>query len=413
MTQSLPSLHAHSPGAPGRLPLNVSGVSHAYGDVRTLSGVSLHVAQGEVVALLGPSGCGKSTLLRLVCGLEPVHEGEIALEGSVVSSRKFTLPPEQRGVGLVFQDFALFPHLSVLENVLFGLETRAHAFRWLGAPVSKSARERAMALLARVGLESRAESPAHALSGGQQQRVALARALAPEPRLLLLDEPFSGLDSALRESVRSETLEVLRESGCAAIIVTHDPEEAMAIADRVVVLNEGKVEHDGTPTSLYFSPRTAFAARFLGALNVFEAHLERSPSAGDDSVHARVGNFSFLLDASRVAESLGAGARLDVIVRPEGVLLEPQPPEGLFSKAPSQGRFLAQARSARWLGHEVLVTLDPLGGLSRPLTARVAGSHWRQLFPKWSEGLQSLPVPVQVRFEPGAVHVFASALAEV
>lgn len=439
-------------------PLKVTGVSHAYGNVRTLSGVSVEVAEREVVALLGPSGCGKSTLLRLVCGLEPVLAGEIELGGTVVSKKGYTIAPEKRGVGLVFQDFALFPHLSVLENVLFGLqfkplgempgighshsaEERTRLWWPFGALVSKStkeARERALAVLARVGLESRANSPAHALSGGQQQRVALARALAPEPKLLLLDEPFSGLDSALRESVRSETLEVLRESGCAAMIVTHDPEEAMAIADRVVVLNEGQVEHDGSPSSLYFAPRTVFAARFLGALNAFEATLEKGfaknvektvEKTGEKRVEqgpatgvtaqgapsaaplARVGEFLFPFDASRASSDWKEGLKLNVVVRPEGLVLElDSEPEGDAACAlngevacPS---FRALARSARWVGHDVMVSLEAPSVLSRPLTARVAGAHWRQLFPLWSAGEQVLPVPVRVRFEPGAVHAF-------
>jgi iron(III) transport system ATP-binding protein len=237
--------------------LHLHDIHHAFGPKQVLRGVSLDVAPGEILCLLGPSGDGKTTLLRLVAGLEPLQHGRIALDGVTLAEPGRDMLPEARRVGFVFQDYALFPHLTVAENVGFGLQRLPRAER--DARVGEA--------LERVRLGERGEAWPHQLSGGQQQRVALARALAPRPAALLLDEAFASLDARLREQVRDDTLHVLQEAGIPALIVTHDSEEAMFMADRIALMREGRVEQLGTPEALYLHPQTPFVARFLGEVN--------------------------------------------------------------------------------------------------------------------------------------------------
>ena len=235
-------------------------IHHQFGGQRVLEDVSLVARSGTVTCLLGPSGSGKTTLLRIAAGMEQPTAGRVSLDGKTVSSPGEFVVPEARGVGMVFQDFALFPHLDVLRNVMFGL-----------AHLKRSARHgQAMNMLERVGLGSRAADYPHQLSGGEQQRVALARALAPRPGILLMDEPFSGLDSRLRDTMREETLGVLRETRATSIIVTHDPEEALRMGDQIALLHRGRLEQTGTGRDLYFRPQTLFAASFFSELNYFE-----------------------------------------------------------------------------------------------------------------------------------------------
>ncbi|MFN2317265.1 MAG: ABC transporter ATP-binding protein [Gemmatimonadales bacterium] len=226
-----------------------------------VSDASFEVHPGEIFVLLGPSGCGKTTTLRLIAGFEPADQGSIALDGTLLTDANAERPvhvaPDKRGVGFVFQDYALFPHLNVVKNVMYGLPG------WRGAR-----KARAMEALKMVGMEELAERRPHALSGGQQQRVAIARSLAPAPRLLLLDEPFSNLDAALRESTREEVRRLLHQQGMAAILVTHDQEEALSFGDRLAVMNQGRIEQVGTPEEVYRLPSSLFAARFLGQTNV-------------------------------------------------------------------------------------------------------------------------------------------------
>jgi iron(III) transport system ATP-binding protein len=217
-------------------------------------GVSFSVAEGELLALLGPSGCGKTTTLRMIGGFETPDAGRVMLGGRDVTA----LPPEKRGIGFVFQDYALFPHLTVAENVRFGL-------RGLGG---RAARQRAAEMLDLVGLSDYASRRPHQLSGGQQQRVALARTLAVQPKLVLLDEPFSNLDAAMRVETRQEVRRLLKAAGSAAILVTHDQEEALAMADRVAVIAHGTVRQIGTPDAVYKHPACAFVAGFLGRCNM-------------------------------------------------------------------------------------------------------------------------------------------------
>lgn len=239
------------------LQLKLHQLSHRFGQQQALTDVELNLNAGEVLCLVGPSGCGKSTLLRLIAGLERVQSGTITLGDDVIASPRHHVKPEQRDIGLVFQDFALFPHLSLQDNVAFGLHALPRQER----------KELALAMLERVGLGDRANDFPHQLSGGQQQRVALARALAPRPRLLLLDEPFSNLDIRLRQRMRLDTLHLLKTSGIASILVTHDPDDAMFMADRIALLNSGKIIQLGTPEALYQHPQSPFAAEFFGDVN--------------------------------------------------------------------------------------------------------------------------------------------------
>ena len=237
--------------------LHIHDIHHAFGPKQVLRGVSLDVAPGEILCLLGPSGDGKTTLLRLVAGLEPVQRGRITLDGAILAEPGRDMPPEARRVGFVFQDYALFPHLTVADNVGFGLSRLARPERT--ARIAEA--------LARVRLEDRGAAWPHQLSGGMLQRVALARALAPRPAVLLLDEAFASLDARLREQVRDDTLHVLQQTGIPALIVTHDAEEAMFMADRIALMRDGRIEQLGTPEELYLRPRNPFVARFLGEVN--------------------------------------------------------------------------------------------------------------------------------------------------
>ncbi|MEY4680659.1 MAG: ABC transporter ATP-binding protein [Alphaproteobacteria bacterium] len=277
--------------------LSAERVSHRFGDKLVLDGVSLVAAPGELVCLVGPSGCGKTTLLRIAAGLEDIQQGEVRAAGRVVARPGADLPAERRGIGFVFQDYALFPHLDVAANVGFGLASADGARR----------ARRVQETLAQVGMQDQARAFPHELSGGQQQRVALARALAPEPRVLLLDEPFSGLDVRLRERIRDDTLHVLKESGAATVMVTHDPEEAMFMADRLVVLDRGRVEQAGSPDEVYSRPASAFVAGFFGQANELGGIVA---SGGVDTPFGRV-----------AAPGLRDGARARVLIRPEGLRL--------------------------------------------------------------------------------------------
>ncbi|XWX03001.1 ABC transporter ATP-binding protein [Aggregatilineales bacterium SYSU G02658] len=244
----------------GNTVIELKGVSKRFGDYDALINVSLTVSEGALLTLLGPSGCGKTTCLRLIAGITAPDEGEIWLNEELAAGPARSLPPEQRRVGMVFQDYALFPHLSVADNVAFGLR---------GSRAEK--RARVAELLALVGLQGLESQMPYLLSGGQQQRVALARALAPEPDILLLDEPFSNLDTALRVQVRGEVREILRRTGKTAVFVTHDQEEALSLSDRVAVIFDGRLHQVGTPEQIYNQPASAQVAAFVGEANFLPA----------------------------------------------------------------------------------------------------------------------------------------------
>ncbi len=241
--------------------LRVENIRHGYAGKTVLDDVSWQVGAGEVVCLLGHSGCGKSTLLRLIAGLEAPTGGRILIGDEEMSGAQHFVAPERRGVGLVFQDYALFPHLSVLANVMFGLRDRPR----------EQARSIARQWLERVELCERADSFTHMLSGGEQQRIALARAMAPAPRVLLMDEPFSNLDRGTREAVRTRTITVLRDARTTTVLVTHDAEEALRVADRIVLMHEGRIVQVGSPRELWEQPASLFVARFFGHCNELPA----------------------------------------------------------------------------------------------------------------------------------------------
>jgi thiamine transport system ATP-binding protein len=284
--------------------VSLEGVSVEYGEVRALSGVSLSVDPGEFFTLVGPSGCGKTTTLRLVAGLESPSGGRVHIGDEDVTP----LPPERRNVGIVFQNYALFAHMTVRENVAYGLR-----FRDTGTP----RRERVDELLSLVDLEGMGERDPTELSGGQKQRVALARALAPAPDVLLLDEPLSALDAELRERLRLRVREIQRELGITTIYVTHDQAEALAISDRVAVMNDGRIEQVDTPERLYNRPRTRFVASFVGDNNLFEAAV-----VGSDPLRVRLGDHEFVLPDAALLDAgfrVTPSERVTVGVRPESI----------------------------------------------------------------------------------------------
>ncbi|WP_119422920.1 ABC transporter ATP-binding protein [Desertibaculum subflavum] len=346
--------------------LSVEELSHAFEGRPVVREVSLAVAAGEIVCLLGPSGCGKTTTLRLVAGLESVQAGRIAIHGEAVADARFSLAPEKRGVGLVFQDFALFPHLSVAENVAFGLH---------GAAPER--RGRAVAMLERIGLGAFADAYPHMLSGGEQQRVALARALAPGPKLMLMDEPFSGLDVRLRDHVRDTTLSLLAEAGTGTLMVTHDPEEAMRVGDRIAVMQEGRLIQIGSAEDLYDRPVSPFVARFFGETNAFTG---RAAAGGVPTPWGMVA----------LPPGIEPDTPVEVLVRPEGIAVD--------AKASGISALVLESRP---LGPATLLRLS-LPGLAAPWLARLP--RHRSFAPGTSVSVRINPADTFV-FPAGAVHL--------
>lgn len=284
--------------------LQVTDLSHRFGARQVVDRVNLTIAPGEVHCLVGPSGCGKTTTLRLVAGLETLQQGRIMLNGRVLAEPGQSLPPERRRVGLMFQDFALFPHLRVGENVAFGLPGGDRRQR----------EQRVADLLTAVNMGAFAKAYPHTLSGGEQQRVALARALAAAPEVMLLDEAFSALDTSLRAQVREETLALLRQSGAPTLLVTHDAEEAIRVGDRIHAMLGGRIVQSGTPSELYSSPVNPFVAGFFGPVNRFEGRVV------DGMVATPVG--------TAPAGSLAEGVAVQAIVRPEALRVHRRPDGG-------------------------------------------------------------------------------------
>lgn len=290
--------------------LKVEQIRVAYDEDPVVQDLSFHVNQGEIVSLLGASGCGKTTALRAIAGFEPIQAGQISIASERVSTPENNVPPEQRGIGMVFQDYALFPHLTVIENIQFGLQrlnTRDRDYR-------------ARQLLSAVGLPGLGERYPHELSGGQQQRVALARALAPQPRLLLMDEPFSNLDVELRERLSLEVRDILRGQGTTAILVTHDQHEAFAISDKIGVMHQGRILQWDTPYNLYHEPRSRFVADFIGQGAFIEGTLIE-PSRFDTEFG--------ILEADRCSCREGMGSRVDILLRPDDVVPDEEGPLSL------------------------------------------------------------------------------------
>ena len=289
--------------------LSLSNVTKSFGPETAVDDVSLDVRSGELLTFLGPSGCGKTTTLRTIAGLEEPTEGEIALGDEVVAGDGAFVPPEGRDVGIVFQNFALFPHLTVRENVAFGLTDDDAA----------ESEARVDELLELVEMTDHGEKTPDQLSGGQKQRVALARSLAPEPEVLLLDEPFSNLDVRLRVEMREEVRRILKEAGVTAVSVTHDQEEALSISDRVAVMNDGQIEQVGRPESVFERPESKFVASFLGRASFLEGELR------DGKVDTGIGRF----DAVTLEgyDTVYDGAPVDVLVRPDDLRATPAAPE--------------------------------------------------------------------------------------
>ncbi len=279
--------------------LEIADLTRQFGSETAVDSFSLTVQEGELLTLLGPSGCGKTTTLRMIAGLEQPTAGEIRIRDDVIADGEQFVAPERRDVGLVFQDFALFPHLTVAENITFGIDD------W-----DKSEKEARLAeLLALVDLDSHSEKRPEELSGGQKQRIALARSLAPEPEILLLDEPFSNLDVRLRIEMREEVRRILKEAGVTAISVTHDQEEALSISDRVAIMNDGKLEQVGKPEVVFENPESRFVASFLGRASFVTGRVR------GDSVETTLGTF----DTAQLNGPVAAydGAQIDLLVRPD------------------------------------------------------------------------------------------------
>ena len=317
-----------------RMLLEVEGLRHSYGDHEVVRGLAFSLHRGAIGCLLGPSGCGKTTVLRCIAGFEPVQEGVIRIAGRVVSAPGSTVPPEQRRVGMVFQDYALFPHLDVAGNIGFGLRGE------------RDARVRELAAL--VGLCGELDKYPHEISGGQQQRVALARALAPRPELLLLDEPFSNLDVELRERLSLEVRDIIRASGATAILVTHDQHEAFAVADEIGVMHEGTIQQWDTAYNLYHRPANRFVADFVGQ-GVFLPARALSPR----ELEIELG----VLKGAAPQE----GRAVEVLLRPDDVVHD--------DAAPTQAEVVHKA----FRGADILYTLRLASG--RKVLALVPSHH--------------------------------------
>jgi iron(III) transport system ATP-binding protein len=328
--------------------LEVVGLRHAYGEQEVVRDLSFSLPRGAIGCLLGPSGCGKTTVLRCIAGFEAVQEGEIRLGARVVSRSGEMVAPEKRRIGMVFQDYALFPHLRIAENIAFGLQRAPSAER--------AARLRELAEL--VGLASVLQKYPHEISGGQQQRVALARALAPRPELLLLDEPFSNLDVELRERLSLEVREILRASGATAILVTHDQHEAFAMADEIGILHEGRIQQWDSAYNLYHRPANRFVADFIGqgvflpakVLNARQVEIELGVLEGEIPSDCRQG-----------CDACGRGCRADILLRPDDVVHD--------DAAPTRAEVVYKA----FRGAEILYTLRLASG--RKVLALVPSHH--------------------------------------
>jgi iron(III) transport system ATP-binding protein len=350
--------------------LYIENVSHAYGGHRIFDDLSISVPSGDIACLLGPSGCGKTTLLRLAAGLESLQKGEIRFSDRLVASAEFSVPPEQRGVGLMFQDFALFPHLNVADNVAFGISHLSAAEKQL----------RIEEVLQQVTMQDYADAYPHTLSGGQQQRVALARALAPRPAVMLLDEPFSGLDQSMRIQIREETLGILKTAGVATLMVTHNPDEAMFMADRIMVMGpHGAVLQEGTPNEVYAAPVHPFVASFFGQVNQLKG------SAAGGKIETILGD----LPVPACRES----CTVDVVIRPHGIKLSEDGDKGVP----------VEILNARPLGRNTFIRFRVKGQ-----GADIPDFHCRKpgVFPASPKG------EVRAWIDPGSAFVFPQTAGE-
>jgi len=349
----------------------LDGIAKRFGEFVALERVTLSVDPGEFVCFLGPSGCGKTTLLRIIAGLERQNLGAVLMAGRDVSG----LPPRLRNYGIVFQSYALFPNLSVARNVAYGIEGRTMG--------RGSVARRVDELLELVGLQHHRNKYPAQLSGGEQQRVALARALAPSPALLLLDEPLSALDARVRQSLRREIRDLQRRLGVTTIMVTHDQEEALAMADRIVVMNHGVVEQIGTPVEVYKRPGSAFVARFVGQMNFIPA------TAGDEPGCARVGDVRV---RHLSPEPVAPGMALTLAIRPEEILVG-------AADEPGDNRLVARLRGVQFLGPFTRVSVSVPGASMAALECDVAANAIARL--PMTEG-----APLVLGLPPESLRVF-------
>lgn len=311
--------------------LEIRNLRRSFNGRAVVDDVSLKIMPGQVTCLLGPSGCGKSTTLRMIAGVEMQDSGTIHVDGELICDTVFRIPPERREIGLMFQDFALFPHLSVGDNVSFGLR---------GTKASK--RARVEELLKRVDLESYIDGYPHQLSGGEQQRVALARALAPKPRIMLMDEPFSGLDNRLRDGIRDETLSILKEEDTAVLLVTHEPDEAMRMADEIALMRDGKIVQQGAPYNVYTRPIDRAAVAFFSDANVVRATVSGALA------QTAFGRF--------LAPGVPDGTAVDIVFRPQHVRIDfDRAGKGPLPTAADGTPARAVVARARFMGNESLV----------------------------------------------------------
>ena len=362
-----------SDGGAGPAAVALEGVAKRFGAFLALRGVTLSVETGELVCFLGPSGCGKTTLLRIIAGLERQDDGRVTMAGCDVSA----WPPKQRNFGIVFQSYALFPNLSVARNVAYGIEGRG----WPRSRVDARVDE----LLDLVGLRQHRDKHPAQLSGGEQQRVALARALAPSPALLLLDEPLSALDARVRQSLRREIRDLQRRLGVTTIMVTHDQEEALAMADRIVVMNHGAVEQVDTPVEVYTRPGSAFVAGFVGRMNFIPA------TAGDQPGCARVGG----VDVRHLSgEALIPGSPLTLAIRPEEIVIHAASEAG-------DNQLRTRVRGVQFLGPFTRLSLAVDGHDGAALECDVAANAFAEL--GTSEGAELV-----LGLRPEALRVFAN-----
>ncbi len=328
--------------------LRIEDLGKRFGEFTALEHITLDIGEGEFVCFLGPSGCGKTTLLRAIAGLDIQTSGSIVQAGRDVSA----LPPAERDFGIVFQSYALFPNLTVERNVAYGLENR----KLPRADIDARVRE----LLDLVGLPDQGDKYPRQLSGGQQQRIALARAIATSPGLLLLDEPLSALDAKVRVHLRHEVKDLQRRLGLTTVMVTHDQEEALTMADRIVVMNQGVIEQVGTPEEVYRQPRTAFVADFIGTMNFVEGHL-------DDAGRVHCANLTLACET----DGLAPGSALTVAIRPEDIVLQ-------SFEEDSDNVFEARIESLEFLGSVVRAELS-LGDAHDLLRADLSINQVRRL----------------------------------
>ena len=352
----------------------LEGIAKRFGEFVALRNVSLSVAPGEFVCFLGPSGCGKTTLLRIIAGLERQNTGVVRMAGRDVSG----LPPKLRNYGIVFQSYALFPNLSVARNIAYGLETRQASRGEINRRIDE--------LLELVGLARHKHKYPAQLSGGEQQRVALARALAPAPALLLLDEPLSALDARVRQSLRHEIRALQRRLGVTTIMVTHDQEEALAMADRIVVMNHGMVEQVGSPVDVYMRPRSPFVARFVGQMNFIPA------TACERAGWARISGGAELRHLGR--DAVADGTALTLAIRPEEIVIGPRALDG-------ENRLATRIETVQFLGSFTRLGLVLPGEPETRIECDVAATAFAELGA--AEGAE---LPLLLRAE--ALRVFVS-----